>query len=83
VYNSSITGLQEVLPVATDVMVAKECDGVSFQLAKALAAAGILKMSLPGRTLEEGGEVLFEREARMVFEQALKIRIQGIEAVMQ
>ena len=82
-YNSSITGVQEVLPVAIDIMVAKGCDGVLFQLANALAAAGILKTSLPGQTLEEGGEVLFKREAKMGFEQALEIRVKGMEAAVQ
>lgn len=86
VYNSTITGKQEILPVTVDIMVAKGCDGVLFQLANALVAAGVLQPSLPGRTLDEGGEILFKRSAEpgMNFEVALNVRVSEMDmGVMQ
>ena len=42
-YNSTITGQEEVLPVAVSVVAAKGCDGMIFTLAERLYAEGILK----------------------------------------
>lgn len=61
-YNSTITGVTELLPVAVDIMVAKGCDGVLFDLALALEKAGILGVSMTGRTLEDGGAILYKRD---------------------
>jgi len=74
-YNSVITGVQEVLPVAVDIMVAKGCDNVLFKLSEALVEAGILNVSKAGRSLVDGGEILYKREAGMPFERALEVRV--------
>src|SRR6202012_774958 len=39
---SSITGTQQELPVAVDVMVAKGCDGVVARLAQELSESGLV-----------------------------------------
>ncbi|EEY16547.1 glutamyl-tRNA(Gln) amidotransferase [Verticillium alfalfae VaMs.102] len=58
---SSITGVEEKLPVAVDIMAAKGCDGVIVKLAKDLVAEGVLTVPKAGATLE-GGEVLLRRD---------------------
>ena len=54
---SEITGHEEKLPVAIDVMAAKGCDGLLAKLAQDLVEAGILTVPKTGRTLT-GGEIL-------------------------
>ncbi|CAG9975522.1 unnamed protein product [Clonostachys byssicola] len=58
--NSSITGQDELLPVAVSLLVAKGCDGILPRLAKDLVEQGVLKIPQTGRTLE-GGEILLRR----------------------
>ncbi|KAI9149081.1 Scytalone dehydratase-like protein Arp1 [Paramyrothecium foliicola] len=58
---SSITGQQELLPVAVNVMVAKGCDGLLPRLAQDLVKEGILKVPKAGRTTE-GGEIFLKRD---------------------
>jgi hypothetical protein len=50
-YNSSITLKTEYLPVAVDVMAARGCDGMIFELAERLQMAGIIKPVKTGSTL--------------------------------
>ncbi|KAI4143390.1 MAG: hypothetical protein L6R39_004584 [Caloplaca ligustica] len=59
-YNSTITGHVEVLPVTVDILAAKGCDGMLFNLVEDLTAAGILKATQTGRTIA-GGEILLKR----------------------
>ena len=59
-YNSNITMHKEFLPVSVDIMAAKGCDGMIFQLAQDLTAAGIIGPTQAGQTIL-GGEVLFRR----------------------
>ncbi|KAG0650464.1 Scytalone deHydratase Arp1 [Hyphodiscus hymeniophilus] len=47
-YQSTITLQSEMLPVAVDIMVAKGCDGMVFDLAEKLLAAGILGVPKTG-----------------------------------
>ena len=56
-YFSPITNHTEYLPVTVDILAAKGCDGMIFQLAKELSAAGIINATLAGQTIY-GGEVL-------------------------
>lgn len=56
-YNSTITLHTEFLPVTVDILAAKGCDGVIFNLVRDLQAAGIVNASLTGSTIT-GGEVL-------------------------
>ncbi len=56
-YNSSITLHTEVLPVTVDIMAAKGCDGLIFNLVRDLQTAGIVKVSQTGQTIV-GGEIL-------------------------
>lgn len=58
-YLSNITLQMEVLPVTVDIMAARGCDGMIFGLVQDLVKTGILKASLPGYSLDEGGQVLF------------------------
>ena len=60
-YNSTITEHVEYLPVTVDLMVAKGCDGMLFNLIEDLYKAGILKKALPGQSGVTGGEMLFRR----------------------
>ncbi|KAK4126979.1 amidase signature enzyme [Parathielavia appendiculata] len=57
---SGITGVEEKLPVAVDVMAAAGCDGLLARLAQELVEVGVLKVPRAGGTLE-GGEVLMRR----------------------
>ena len=41
----------EYLPVTVDIVAAKGCDGMLFELAKALTTAGILKIPKTGSTM--------------------------------
>jgi hypothetical protein len=50
-YNSTITLQSELLPVAVDIMAAKGCDGMVFELAESLLAAGILGIPKTGSTM--------------------------------
>ncbi len=56
-YNSTITLHTEYLPVTVDILAAKGCDGLIFNLVQDLQAAGIVNASLTGRTIT-GGEIL-------------------------
>lgn len=58
-YNSTITGVLEYLPVTVDIMAARGCDGMIFGLVQDLVKAGILKPSVAGYSLEDGGQILF------------------------
>ncbi|KAL9092233.1 MAG: hypothetical protein Q9159_000992 [Coniocarpon cinnabarinum] len=60
-YNSTITDHEEVLPVTVDMMVARGCDGMLFDLINDLVTQGILKASTVGRSWESGGDILFKR----------------------
>lgn len=82
-YTSVITGVQEVLPVSVEIMVAKGCDNVLFKLSEALIAAGILNVSKPGRSLVDGGEILYKREAGVGAESGLEVRVSMMEGVTQ
>ncbi|KAK3069276.1 hypothetical protein LTR53_012512 [Teratosphaeriaceae sp. CCFEE 6253] len=62
-YFSNITLHEEVLPVTVDIMAARGCDGMIFDLVQDLVAAGILKPSVAGYSDVKGGQVLFRREA--------------------
>ncbi|KAL9054841.1 MAG: hypothetical protein Q9206_003378 [Seirophora lacunosa] len=59
-YQSNITEHAEVLPVTVDILAAKGCDGMLFNLIEELAAAGIVSMTQAGRTIA-GGEILLKR----------------------
>lgn len=61
-YNSAITMHAESLPVTVDFMAAKGCDGMIFSLVEQLMHAGIVSVSKPGRTLEDGGDILMRRD---------------------
>ena len=50
-YNSTITLQTEYLPVAVDILAAKGCDGMIFELAERLQAAGIVRAVETGSTL--------------------------------
>ena len=60
-YTSNVTMHEEMLPVTVDVMAARGCDGLIFDLVRDLVAAGILKSSIAGRSNVGGGEVLVRR----------------------
>ena len=60
-YNSTITNHEEVLPVTVDIMAAKGCDGMLFNLINDLVDNGILKVPVTGRSLESGGTILLRR----------------------
>lgn len=60
-YFSNITQHEEQLPVTVDIMAAKGCDGLIFDLVRDLVAAGILKASKAGRSNVGGGEILLRR----------------------
>ncbi|KAL9576846.1 MAG: hypothetical protein Q9212_006769 [Teloschistes hypoglaucus] len=59
-YRSSITNHTEVLPVTVDILAARGCDGMLFNLALDLTAAGILNVPQTGQTIA-GGEILLKR----------------------
>jgi Amidase len=58
-YVSEVTGVEEKSPVTVDLLAAKGCDGMLFQLVNELAQAGILPEIKPGRSLVTGGDILF------------------------
>jgi hypothetical protein len=60
-YKSTITGLEEQLPVSVNFMAAKGCDGMLFGLIGDLYKAGVLKKVKAGRSALEGGEILMRR----------------------
>lgn len=57
-YFSNITLHNESLPVTIDLVAAKNCDGMIFQLVEDLTAAGILNATQAGQTIN-GGQVLY------------------------
>ncbi|KAF9878345.1 hypothetical protein CkaCkLH20_04383 [Colletotrichum karsti] len=57
-YQSTITNHTEYLPVSVDFMAAKGCDGMLFSLINDLLDVGIIKISQPGRSLVNGGNIL-------------------------
>ncbi|KAL9012695.1 MAG: hypothetical protein Q9173_002561 [Seirophora scorigena] len=59
-YQSNITEHAEVLPVTVNMLAAKGCDGMLFNLIEELAAAGIVSTTQTGRTIA-GGEILLKR----------------------
>jgi hypothetical protein len=60
-YFSEITQHEEQLPVTVDIMAARGCDGLIFDLVSDLVEVGILKPSVAGRSNVGGGEVLVRR----------------------
>ena len=60
-YFSNITQHEEKLPVTVDIMAARGCDGLIFDLVRDLVEAGILKPSVAGRSNVGGGEILLRR----------------------
>ena len=52
---------EEVLPVTVDIVAAKGCDGLIFNLVQDLVKAGIIEVPLTGQTIE-GREILMRRE---------------------
>ena len=60
-YFSNITQHEEKLPVTVDIMAARGCDGLIFDLVRDLVEVGILKESVAGRSNVGGGEVLLRR----------------------
>ncbi|KAI4095792.1 MAG: hypothetical protein LQ339_007155 [Xanthoria mediterranea] len=59
-YRSTITNHTEVLPVTVDLLAAKGCDGMLFNLIQDLTAAGIPEIPQTGQTIA-GGEILLKR----------------------
>ncbi|KAL8653536.1 MAG: hypothetical protein Q9226_003809 [Calogaya cf. arnoldii] len=59
-YLSTITNHTEMLPVTVNMMAAKGCDGMLFNLIEDLTAAGILDTPQTGQTIT-GGEILLKR----------------------
>lgn len=60
-YNSTITQHTEYLPVTVDILAAKGCDGMIFDLVLELQKAGVVRASKAGQTVEGGGKVLLRR----------------------
>lgn len=60
-YQSNVTLHSEVLPVSVDLLAAKGCDGLIFQLVEDLYAAGIVSKPDAGGTTK-GGEILLRRD---------------------
>lgn len=58
---SNITGQEEPLPVAADIMAARGCDGLITRLGLDLLKKGAVRVPKAGGTLS-GGEILFRRE---------------------
>ncbi len=56
-YDSKITLHTEVLPVTVDILAAKGCDGLIFNLVQDLQKAGIVNVTQTGQTIM-GGEIL-------------------------
>lgn len=63
-YNSTITLHIEELPVTIDILAAKNCDLVLFDLIQDLTDAGIISVSQTGQTIT-GGEILMKRAVSM------------------
>ncbi|KAI9663804.1 MAG: hypothetical protein M1821_007294 [Bathelium mastoideum] len=61
-YFSSITQHEEVLPVTVDIMAAKGCDGMLFNLINDLVTAGIVNHTVTGYSEVTGGDILFRRD---------------------
>jgi hypothetical protein len=61
-YNSTVTGHEEFLPVTVDIMAAKGCDGMLFNLINELVSTGVVKPPVAGRTPVEGGQILYRRD---------------------
>ena len=61
-YNSTITQHVEFLPVTIDLMVAKNCDFMLFDLINDLEQAGIIGVSTTGYSDVDGGEILYRRD---------------------
>ncbi|KAL8818807.1 MAG: hypothetical protein Q9223_002648 [Gallowayella weberi] len=59
-YQSSVTGHVEMSPVTVDLIAARGCDGMLFNLIQDLTAAGILTAPMTGQTIA-GGEILLKR----------------------
>ncbi|PCH01317.1 Amidase [Penicillium occitanis (nom. inval.)] len=58
-YVSQVTGVEEMSPVSVDLVAARSCDGMLFQLVNELAREGILREVKAGRSLVNGGDILF------------------------
>lgn len=58
-YVSQVTGVEEVSPVSVDLVAARGCDGMLFQLVNELVQVGILREVKAGRSLVSGGNILF------------------------
>lgn len=58
-YNSTITLQSEYLPVAVDILVAKGCDGMVFELVEQLQKAGIIRAVGTGSTMYAGQDVIY------------------------
>jgi len=58
-YNSTITLQSEYLPVAVDIMAAKGCDGMIFELVEKLQAEGIVKVVGTGSTMYAGEDKIY------------------------
>jgi len=58
-YNSTITLKSEYLPVTVDILAAKGCDGMIFELAERLNSAGILSSVGTGSTMFEGEDKIY------------------------
>lgn len=58
---STVTGQEEKLPVAVEVLAARGCDEILVRLAKDLVRKGVIRKPKAGRSLE-GAEILFKRE---------------------
>ena len=52
---------EEVLPVTINILAAKGCDGLIFNLVQDLVKAGIVEVPMTGQTIK-GGEILMRRE---------------------
>ena len=61
-YFSEITQHDEVLPVTVDIMAAKGCDGMLFNLINGLVDAGIVNHTVAGYSQITGGDILFRRD---------------------
>ncbi|KAL8921312.1 MAG: hypothetical protein Q9172_004085 [Xanthocarpia lactea] len=59
-YFSNVTEHEEMVPVSVNLMAARGCDGMLFNLIEDLTAAGILTVPQTGRTIA-GGEILLKR----------------------
>lgn len=58
-YVSEVTGVEEMSPVSVDLVAARGCDGMLFQLVNELVQEGILREVKAGRSLVSGGDILF------------------------